>query len=149
MLYDELIQEEGYVKKVENGIAIIKIISQTNCDTCEAKIFCSANNEEEKIAYALDPFGVKPGDRVRIEAKGTKVLKFVFFLYGIPLIIFLVSIFIGFVIFKNYTELYSFLLALFLMAIYFSVFFITRKKLIRKNPDKYYPKIIFVSSSTT
>ena len=142
----EVIQEEGIVKSVENGIAAVFITSQTECEHCEAKLFCSTQNLENKIAQAIDPFGLKPGDKVRIEIEGTNILKYVFFIYGVPLIIFLISIIVGLNIFNELKELYAFILSIISITFYFLIYFVLQKKILLKRKEKYLPKIVFVSS---
>ena len=144
-MYSEELIEEGTVKETNDGIAIINIQDSGSCDECSAKLFCNPTDFGKKSLTASDPFGVHPGDRVRISIKGKKIIAVSLILYGFPLILLLISIFIGMNLFNDNKEIFSTLIAISLTGIYFLIihFFI-------KNPEsriKSYPEIILVNRS--
>ena len=144
MKYEELI-EEGIVIKAKNGTAEISIIESDSCDECSAKVYCNPSAESKKILKVKDPFGVKPGDKVRVSLRGSKLFQASLVLYGIPLILVLVGIFCGFIIFKGvvYNEVYSFVLGISLMCLYYLGIYIVTNKSSKKIE---LPTIIDVSS---
>ena len=137
--------EEGIVIDSQNGKAEIALISSDNCEECDAKLFCKPKGETTQILEVLDPFGVKPGDEVKISIKGGSVLKATIIMYGIPLLLLFLSILFGMDYFKNtkFPEAYSFLTGLVLMGIYFSLIYISPKL---KKLNVNLPKIIFVKT---
>ncbi len=141
-MYSEEIVEEGIVTKSLNGLAEILIHDSAKCGECSAKVYCKPGNSSERTLLVKDPFGVIPGDKVRVVIKGSKILSASFFLYGIPLILLLIGIFTGFQIFSENKELLSTLLGIGLIGIY-SVFFLFFSK---SNKISSYPEITFVSS---
>jgi sigma-E factor negative regulatory protein RseC len=141
-MYSEELVEEGLVTKSFNGLAEILISDSDNCKECSAKIYCKPGNSSDRLLIVKDPFGVMPGDKVRVLIKGSKILFASFLIYGIPLVLLLTGIFIGFQIFSENKELFSTLLAIGFVSIY-SIFFAVLSKLKKISA---YPEITFVSS---
>jgi sigma-E factor negative regulatory protein RseC len=144
MQNEELI-EEGIVLKVKDGIAEIAIIEKGDCAECSAKVYCSPSEGNKKKLKVNDPLGVKVGDRVKVSLKGSNLFLASLLLYGIPLVLLIVSILVGLAVFENLKnkELYGFLAGLGVLVIYYlGVFIFLRKK------EEYIklPQIIFVSS---
>lgn len=141
-MYNEELVEEGIVKVSKNGIAEVIISNSSNCEECSAKIYCKPSNSSERTLIVRDPLGAKAGDKVRIAIKGSKILSASFFLYGIPLILLLIGIFIGYSIFSENKELYSTLFGFGLIFFYSIIFLIYSKK----QKFSSYPVITLVSS---
>lgn len=141
-MYTEELYEEGIVKEAKDGMAVINIQDSDKCVECSAKIYCKPVSSKDRCLTVRDPFGVYPGDKVRIVINGSKILSVSFFLYGISLVLLLIGIFIGMDVFKTNKELFSSLLGIglvFVYAILLSIFS-------RKSKVKSYPEIVFVSS---
>ncbi|NWG29713.1 MAG: SoxR reducing system RseC family protein [Ignavibacteriaceae bacterium] len=143
IMYTEELFEEGVVKEAHDGIAEIVISDSEHCQECSAKIYCKPGSAEERSLTVRDPYGVHPGDNVRVVIRGSKILSAAFRLYGIPLILLLAGIFFGMEIFKSDKELFSSLLAVGLVAVYSVFLFLLSKK----KKTRSYPKIIFVGKS--
>ncbi len=129
MQYEELI-EEGIVISISHGVAEIAIVENDKCGECSAKVYCNPSAENKKILKVKDPFGVKPGDLVRVSLKGSKLFQATLILYGVPLILIMAGILFGSVIFKGitYNEVYSFFIGVVLMGLYYlGVYLITNK----------------------
>jgi sigma-E factor negative regulatory protein RseC len=141
-MYKEELYEEGIVKQAKDGIAIISIHDSDNCQECTAKIYCKPGSSEGRSLTVHDPYGVHPGDKVRVVIKGSKILSASLLLYGVPLMLLLAGIFIGMEIFKSNIELFSSLLAVGLVAVYSLFMFLLSKK----EKTGHYPEIIFVST---
>jgi sigma-E factor negative regulatory protein RseC len=142
-MYKEELYEEGIVKEAKGGIAIISIQDSDKCRECTAKIYCKPGSSEERSLTVRDPYGVHPGDKVRVVIKGSKILSASLMLYGVPLILLLSGIFIGLEIFYTNKELYSSLFAIGLVSIYALFMLIFTKK----GKETSYPEIVFASSS--
>jgi sigma-E factor negative regulatory protein RseC len=141
-MYTEELFEDGIVKEAKDGIAIISIQDSDSCHECTAKIYCKPGNSDGRSLTVRDPYGVHPGDKVRVVIKGSKILSASFKLYGIPLIILLAGIFIGLEVFDANKELYSSLFAVGMVAVYSLYIFLFSKK----DDVHSYPEIVFVSS---
>lgn len=142
-MYTEELTEEGIVKDSKDGIATIVISNSDSCEECTAKVYCKPGNSNERNLVVKDPFGVNPGDKVRVSIKGSKVLSASFMLYGVPLILLVGSIFIGMQIFTYNKELFSALMGFGLVSIYSFLFLIVSKH--KRQNISSYPDIVFVS----
>ena len=142
----EELYEEGVVKEVKDGIALVILNESGDCSSCSAKAVCKSGGEDSKILSAKDPFGVSPGDKVRIAVKGKNVLTAAFLLYGLPLILFLAGIYAGMLYFKNQKELWGTVLG-FIFITFYSVLlhFISDRS---RNKNKFIPEIVFVNSKS-
>lgn len=141
-MYTEELYEEGIVKESKDGIAIISIQDSDNCHECTAKIYCKPGKSEGRSLTVRDPYGVHPGDKVRVVIKGSKILSASFRLYGIPLVLLLAGIFIGLEVFESNKELFSSLLGVGMVTVYALYMFLFSEK----EKINSYPEIIFVSS---
>jgi len=117
----EMLVEEGIVISSENGFAEITITKSEYCVECSAKIICKPSSKDSQLVKVVDPFGTDPGDKVKIAVKGTVLLKSSSKIYGIPLLLLLVSvcfsnIFLGY---SEYKDLYSFLIGILVLVIYY------------------------------
>lgn len=142
----EVLIEEGIVTFVGDKFAEVSLSSGADCQECSAKIICKPKTKEENILRVNDPFGAKIGDVVRIEIKGSDVLKASFFLYGISLFVLLLGIIIGKYIFagnKN-VDLFSFVIGVCFLSAYFLIFFLIK----RKNSQENLPQIISIKRTT-
>lgn len=134
-MYSEVLIEEGIVVSSEKGFAKISLLKNENCRDCSAKIICKPGNGESHIIEVSDPYGTAPGDIVKISIKGTVILKSTFILYGLPLLLLLITIFSVnlFLTGLHLIELYSFLTGIFVLSLYYLIFFFLKsynKKLI-------------------
>lgn len=141
-MYREELYEEGIVREAKDGIAVISIQDTDKCEECTAKIYCKPGSSDGRSLTVRDPFGVHPGDKVRVVIKGSKILSVSFKLYGIPLILLIAGIFIGMEVFDTNKELYSSLFAVGMVAMY-SLYILLFSK---KDEVHSYPEIVFVSS---
>lgn len=117
----EVIVEEGIVVSVENQFANVVVVQSESCNECSAKILCKPKSPNENIVKVINSLGALPGDKVRFEVKGSALLSASFMLYGIPILIFVIGIFLGLSVFSDYTikELYAVLFGIGLIIIYF------------------------------
>lgn len=142
-MYNEKLTEEGIVKKSNDGIATIVISNSDKCEECTAKIYCKPGNSNERSLIVKDPFGVNPGDKVRVSINGSKILGVSVLIYGIPLVILLIGLIIGMQLFQSNKEIFSTLLTLGLISIYILIILFIDKK--RKYHLQAYPEIVFVA----
>ncbi len=144
-MYNEKLYEDGIVKESGNGFATIIISGSDHCEECTAKLYCKPGNSNERSLIAADPYGAKPGDKVRVSIKGSKLISASFLLYGIPLILLLGGLLIGMQMFISNKELLSTLLSIVLIAFYLLIVFIISKR--NKQKTASHPKIVFVKTS--
>lgn len=140
---EELI-EEGVVLTVNAGKAEIMVIDSDSCEECSAKIYCKPSSENKKTLLVKDPFGVKPGDKVKVALRGANLFKASSILYGIPLLILVGGIVLGVSLFENSSskEVYAFLLSISACALYYLIVYLITKN---KPENIELPVITFVS----
>jgi sigma-E factor negative regulatory protein RseC len=145
-MYEEVLVEEAIVLSLQNGIAEVSVTPNESCEECSAKIICKPNNDDRNILSVNNSIGASVGDNVRIEIKGKSVLTASFNLYGIPLIILFLGIFLGTSIFSEFrlVELYSALFGIGLITIYY-LFLLSHNK---SRQNQILPKIVFVKRNS-
>jgi len=138
---EEILFEEGIVVSKENGIAEVQVFPAQSCEECSAKIICKPK-DDKNIVRADNSLGAEVGDNVRIEIKGKSILSASFMLYGVPLILLLIGIFLGTIIFSGYKlqELYSVVLGIGLIIVYYVQFYTNQ----RRSKNQTLPQIVFV-----
>ncbi|HSV85398.1 MAG TPA: SoxR reducing system RseC family protein [Levilinea sp.] len=140
----EVFLEEGVVIGLENGRAIVVLTGSDQCEQCSLHHHCKPAGPDGRSLIAVDPLGVHPGDKVQVMVLGRNILLATTLLYGIPLVLLLVGIFVGLALFKTNIELYSSLLGLGLMGVYALALFLRGK--FGRNQDNLIPKIVSRSS---
>lgn len=119
----EDIYEDGVVLAAGMGRATIAVTMGDSCEECGAKVFCAAGEAKQNTVIANDRLGVREGDRVRIVVHGEDMFRAAFLLYGIPLVLLLVGLFVGmFLVDPGWMarELWSFLLGIGFSALYYA-----------------------------
>lgn len=113
----EILREKGVVTEIKNNQMKIELINTGNCNVCSTKDFCKSG----KLNFIQTKYesNYKIGDEVVIEVLGKDVLKLVLLLYGIPIIILLVSLFIVYFSVDVRKEIYSILASFSLVGLYY------------------------------
>lgn len=140
-MIEEVIVENAVVISVQDRIAEVSVIPDQKCEECSAKIICKPDNGRN-IVRVDNPIGAAQGDHVKIEIRGGTVLLASFLLYGLPLLILLAGMFLGLIIFSGNEspELYSVLLGLCMMIVYFIISYSYNKR----HRQEILPKIVFI-----
>lgn len=140
---NEELVEHGIVVNTENGFAEVELLGNDNCEECSAKIFCKPREENSRTLKVTNSINLKNGDNVSISIKGKNLIAATLNLYFYPLLVLIISIFFGSRIFADYSppELYSFLLGIALVAIYYFILFSFSKKSVTYKPDVIINKI--------
>ena len=127
----EKIREEGIVEESSNGTVEIRLSENEHCAECSAKLFCSPREGSSKSLIVENHPELKKGDHVSLSISGKSLLTASLNLYLYPLLILISSIFLGTELFigSNHPEVFSFLLAIVIIAIYYLGFFQISKKM--------------------
>lgn len=101
-------KNSGIVTKVDGDyLEIISMRASACGDSCEnCHAHCESKPEKIKVINTID---AKLGDRVELEINSAKVLAYMGLVYGIPLIVFVVTIIIAFSILGEEKQLFSLL----------------------------------------
>ena len=91
--------ESGQVIRTDGNRAVVLFKRSSACGKCKACGMLKDMSEMEiDVANSLD---AEPGDKVVLESKGENILKFSLIAYGIPLVMLLIGIFLGYYIFND------------------------------------------------
>lgn len=136
----EEVTEKGIIVNSKDGFIEIELLENDNCEECSAKMYCSPKKDSSKTLRIKNPANYLEGDTVTISILGKNILKAAFNLYLYPLLLLVSSIFIGTKLFTTNTELFSFLLGILTLAIYYGLFFQLGKKIKDNEPQIFIAK---------
>ncbi len=66
-----------------------------HCEHCAAKILCKPEDGERRVLECIDTIGVQVGQRVQVMVPGNEVLKASALVWGMPLLLLIVGISLG------------------------------------------------------
>ncbi|MGK9369297.1 SoxR reducing system RseC family protein [Melioribacter sp. Ez-97] len=140
---EEILIEEGIVSRSLGKFSEVILENVAECEECSARLICKPRGGDTKIVVARDPFGTEPGEKVKIAVSGSAILKSVFLLYGLPLLVFIISLTAAYSLKFLFPgdELKSFVFAILITGFYYALFSFASKKFIHFSN----PRIISVS----
>jgi sigma-E factor negative regulatory protein RseC len=115
----ETLLEEGMVVAVTAASedrparARVRLLAGDHCEGCPAAVMCKPGGGDRRLMEVADPVGVAVGDRVEVAVPGGQVLKASFLVYGLPLLLLLLGVWLGTVLLpagEALRDLWSFLL---------------------------------------
>lgn len=132
----EEIVEHGTVINSSDEFLEIQLDENDNCHDCSAKLFCNPQKDSSKILKVKNNSTYNTGDKVSITILGKSILLASFNLYLYPLLVLVFSIYIGTKIFSDSAnfEIYSFFIALILVTLYYSLFYLLSKRTKKSEP---------------
>jgi sigma-E factor negative regulatory protein RseC len=98
-MHSEEFYEEGIVLQASTGEALVAIGASDHCPECTAKLLCHPGVQDKHCLKVADPLGIRPGDRVRMVVYGSSLVKATFLIYGMPLVLLLVGVIVGYLYF--------------------------------------------------
>ena len=127
----EVIKEKGVVSSFNGSTVKIAINTSEACEECTAKLYCKPTSTNKNILSIKSKDKFKIGDSVEVVTTGKTVFLFTFFFYGIPLVILISTLLFSMFLLKDVSsnEFYSFVISLFLLTIYYTLF----NKFIKQN----------------
>ena len=133
----EEIKEEAIIVNLHNGYCDVLLKENDSCEECSAKLFCKPKDENRKSLTIKNENNFEIGDKVHITILGSTLLKASFQLYLYPLILLLTSLLFGSYLFgdQQNAEIYSFVIAVVAIAIYYGLFILFSKHRKGKEPQ--------------
>jgi sigma-E factor negative regulatory protein RseC len=140
--------EIGEVVKVFDHTVDVRVDKQKECGACGAKSSChddESSHIKEKIITALDPLGLRVGQKVKINLESKNLVKASIFIFAFPLL----GLFFGGIIgsyiaktngYNDYVDLYSIIGGTFGMGIAILGLRKYNKRLEKSN--QYYPIVV-------
>ncbi|MDY2986468.1 MAG: SoxR reducing system RseC family protein [Peptoniphilus sp.] len=113
-------KNSGIVINVDGDYLDIVSVRESACGgSCES---CGAHCESKaETLRLLNTIEAEVGDRVELEINSSKVLGYIGLVYGVPLIIFIISVITSFAILGEANQIWCFLIGLISIAISYSV----------------------------
>ena len=123
------IEQQGVIKKIENGIASVSITTFTACSTCSSKSGCSMMaGTDKEIQVVLDNKGnFHTGETVSVGMKKTLGMKAAILAYILPFVIVIFTLLL--LTMLKFSEVIAGSGALFILLPYFILLYILRDKL--------------------
>ncbi len=88
-----MIEEEGIVAEIVDGMAKVAIMKKSACEQCAASGVCHPGDQE--LMEAVNPLGAKKGQKVKVVVAPQLYLKASIILYGIPMAVFVAAAIAG------------------------------------------------------
>jgi positive regulator of sigma E activity len=128
-------KEQGKVIKKENDEAVIEIKPHEECHKCGA---CGIARPRNITVSGEASRGLKEGDMVEVEIEPPKMLMLYFILYGLPLLVFAVTIFVLYAATKSPLGSFSGALALMALSFVGAGFYMRKNSLFSPHVTKKY-----------
>jgi len=123
-----LINHEGTIDHIEDGVAHVKIISESSCAACHAKGVCGAADQEEKyLDIPLQEVSYERGESVRVQVARHLGFKAVALGYFYPFLLLMAVLII--LIISGIPELKAGSMALLSLVPYYVVLYLFRKRI--------------------
>ena len=131
-MQEKFITHNGIVTKIQNGEVFVTIESESACASCHAKGACSMSDKADKIVNveAKNYPELKVGDNITVLITKENGIFAVIVSYIIPIILIVMSLFISNKL--NVSEPISVLYMFILLFIYFTIIYLSRKKIKNK-----------------
>ena len=94
-----MLVEIATVVHYENGIAQVQCSAKSACGSCTAQQGCGTKALSALAGEKTEP--LKPGDRIELGLSETTLLNGVMWIYGVPLLVLILSAIIFSTVFKN------------------------------------------------
>ena len=129
----DVIKHTGVVEAINGNNCYVRILQHSACSGCSAQRLCNSSESKEKIiTVLLNGEDVQVGETVNIEGTVVQGLRAVYICYMIPLVLLIVSVYLGV---RLSGDMLGVFLSLGVLAIYYIVLYLRRNKL--KNQFEY------------
>jgi len=105
--------EEGIIIKIHGDIATVRVKSSSLCSHCKA---CIMGDDGYMTAEAENTIGAKIGDKVGLSVNSKMLLGSSLLVFGLPLLVLLISVILADLVFDNQIFSLSIGLALFFLS---------------------------------
>jgi sigma-E factor negative regulatory protein RseC len=142
-----MIEEEGIVAEIVDGMAKVAIMKKSACEQCAASGVCHPG--ESDLMEAANPLGARKGQKVKVVVAPQVYLKASIILYGVPMAVFIAAAIGGKNLalrlgFAAHSDLWAFLAGS--AALVVSFFFIRGYNKKVEKTQKYKPVIVEILS---
>lgn len=123
----DVIKHTGVVEAINGNNCYVRILQHSACSGCSAQRLCNSSESKEKIiTVLLNGEDVLVGETVNIEGTVVQGLRAVYICYMIPLVLLIVSVYLGV---RLSGDMLGVILSLGVLAIYFVVLYLFRNSI--------------------
>ena len=123
----DVIKHTGVVEAINGNNCYVRILQHSACSGCSAKHLCNSSESKEKIiTVLLHGEDVQVGETVNIEGTVVQGLRAVYICYMIPLVLLIVSVYLGV---RLSGDMLGVFLSLGVLAIYYIVLYLFRNSI--------------------
>ena len=123
----DVIKHTGVVEAINGNNCYVRILQHSACSGCSAQRLCNSSESKEKIiTVLLNGEDVQVGETVNIEGTVVQGLRAVYICYMIPLVLLIVSVYLGV---RLSGDMLGVFLSLGVLAIYYIVLYLFRNSI--------------------
>lgn len=123
----DVIKHTGVVEAINGNNCNVRILQHSACSGCSAQRLCNSSESKEKIiTVLLNGEDVQVGETVNIEGTVVQGLRAVYICYMIPLVLLIVSVYLGV---RLSGDMLGVFLSLGVLAIYYIVLYLFRNSI--------------------
>ena len=123
----DVIKHTGVVEAINGNNCYVRILQHSACSGCSAQRLCNSSESKEKIiTVLLHGEDVQVGETVNIEGTVVQGLRAVYICYMIPLVLLIVSVYLGV---RLSGDMLGVFLSLGVLAIYYIVLYLFRNSI--------------------
>lgn len=123
----DVIKHTGVIEKINGNNCYVRILQHSACSGCTAQRLCNSSESKEKIiTVLLKGENVRVGETIDIEGTVSQGLHAAYICYLVPLVLIVVSLFVGF---KMGGDLMSIFISLAVLAVYYAILYLFRNNI--------------------
>ena len=123
----DVIKHTGVVEAINGNNCYVRILQHSACSGCSAQRLCNSSESKEKIiTVLLHGEDVQVGETVNIEGTVVQGLRAVYICYMIPLVLLIVSVYLGV---RLSGDMLGVFLSLGVLAIYYIVLYLFKNSI--------------------
>ena len=123
----DVIKHTGVVEAIKGNNCYVRSLQHSACSSCSAQRLCNSSESKEKIiTVLLNGEDVQVGETVNIEGTVVQGLRAVYICYMIPLVLLIVSVYLGV---RLSGDMLGVFLSLGVLAIYYIVLYLFRNSI--------------------
>jgi len=130
-MHSGIISHKGIISNIRNSQIEVTIISESACSSCKSNKLCSISEIKEKIIYIENnDSSFEIGEKVNVYLQESLGAFAVFFAYGLPFILMVLVLFIGY--YMKFSEPIMGLSVISLLTIYYLSLYFLRNQIGKK-----------------
>lgn len=123
----DVIKHTGVVERISGNNCYVRILQHSGCSGCSAQGLCNSSESKEKIiSVLLDRIDVQVGETVNVEGTVVLGLRVVYICYLLPLVLMVISLFVGVSLGGDLTGIVS---SLTVLAVYYVILYLFRNSI--------------------